>query len=199
MILRTKDLMALVETASDLTTNIDLQDLLSHILSKAGNLTISLDGSIILHNRQRNSLYFAAASGENAPMLLKDWGEFSEQQIPIKDSIAGSVFSTGTPVVEDAVRARRIHFKDVDAQTKRQTQSMICVPLTIFDPHKGETRLGVMQILNKQSGRIIPIVLDETNLERISYFLRAQQGIIVRKDQSLSDQFDSLFEFRSTA
>jgi adenylate cyclase len=81
-------------------------------------------------------------------MLLEKWGEFAEHQVPVDGSIAGEVFTTGVTSVVDKVEAHSGHFDGVDQHTRTSTDSMICVPLAFT----GE-RLGVMQILNKETGR----------------------------------------------
>jgi adenylate cyclase len=146
-ILTASDLRALVQTASELAARIDLTDLLQEILTKSGELTNSPDGSVLLYNPKRDSLYFAGAIGESAPMLLERFGEFADQQVPIKGSKAGSVFLSGRSIIVDSIETDPGHYKGVDAETRRKTESMVCVPLTAADE-----RLGAMQLLNKESG-----------------------------------------------
>ena len=141
------DLGTLVQVAGELTSQIDLHDLLQLILIKSGELSDSPDGAVLLYNAERNSLYFAGAIGENAAMLLERFGEFAENQIPIEGSKAGTVYSSGESIITDYVPEDPDHFKGVDKETAQPTQSMICVPLIA----SGQ-RLGVVQLLNKRSG-----------------------------------------------
>jgi hypothetical protein len=78
------DLAALVQCSRELAEQIDLGILLNSILAKASELTDSPDTSVILSNNNCTGLYFAAATGSSAQMLLEQWGEFSNQQIPLK-------------------------------------------------------------------------------------------------------------------
>ncbi len=110
---------------------------LTRILKLAGGLIQSSVGSVLLHDKRRNDLYFASAIGPVAPNLF-------DIRVPINGSIAGDVFRTGTPVVEDHLSK---HYEKVDATTKFTTRSMVCVPLDYADQ-----RQGVMQILNKADG-----------------------------------------------
>jgi adenylate cyclase len=146
--LQPNDLLELVKVSRELTSQVHLESLLQSILSKASELTNSPASSVILYNSRRRTLYFAAATGANAAMLLEKWGEFAEHQVPVDGSIAGEVFTTGVTRVVDNVDAQSGHFEGVDRHTRRSTDSMICVPLAFT----GE-RLGVMQILNKESGK----------------------------------------------
>ncbi len=146
-LLKKADYVALIESGKQLTSEIDIDDLLQKILKTAGQLTDSPDGSILLYDEERLGLYFAAAIGESGSMLLKNWGESSNQRVPIQGSKAGVVFSTGEALVVDSLEADPEHYKGVDQQTHRKTNSMICVPLTFAS----ET-MGVIQILNKRTG-----------------------------------------------
>jgi adenylate cyclase len=145
--LDTTDFLALLECGRQLTAEINIDQLLQQILLSANKLTNSPDGSVLLHDKERNGLYFAAATGESGPMLLKKWGESSNQRVPIQGSKAGVVFTTGQSLVIDSLEQDPQHYKGVDQQTQKATNSMICVPLTF-----GKEPLGVIQILNKRSG-----------------------------------------------
>lgn len=148
ILLTRKELVALVECGRELATQIDLGLLLRGILRRANQLMDSSDSSVILHNDRSNTLYFAAAMGKDAAHLVKEWGESSTRQIPLKGSKAGEVFKTGKSIVVNRLHGERNHFKLIDEDTRRTTESMICVPLVCA----GE-RLGVMQICNRRKGR----------------------------------------------
>ncbi|HKJ02511.1 MAG TPA: TIR domain-containing protein [Longimicrobiales bacterium] len=137
-------IQALIETAGDLAAEIDLGALLERILERAGALTDSPDASVILHHGDGNGLYFAAATGDRAEWVLTTFGKHSAKRVPIHGSKAGQVFSTGELIIENAVAD---HFLGVDEESRKDTESMVCVPLTV-----GSTRLGVMQLLNKRRG-----------------------------------------------
>ena len=144
-VLTPEDLLILVQIASELTAQINLKTMLQHILDKACSLTNSPDCSVILHNENRNTLYFAAVEGDNSEALLEKWGEFSEQQIPIHGSKAGKVFVSGKSEVYHELENDLTHYKEVDRDLKSSTQRMVCVPLIV----SGHT-IGVMQVLNKR-------------------------------------------------
>jgi adenylate cyclase len=141
--LSTADYVALMESSQRLTAEINIDELLQQILLTAGQLTNSPDGSVLLYDEERTGLYFAAAVGDSAPMLLKKWGESSNQRVPVHGSKAGTVFTTGESLVVDSLAADPEHYKGVDQQTQRTTSSMICVPLAFANE-----RIGVIQILN---------------------------------------------------
>jgi class 3 adenylate cyclase len=141
------DLHALVDMGRELGAELDLRALLSRILARACELTDSPDGSVILHDADRNDLYFAEATGRDAAMLLEQWGPNRARGIPIDGSKAGQVYTTGVSLLVQAMRDEGNHFKGVDKGTGHQTQSMVCVPLGT-----GAGCLGVMQLLNKHEG-----------------------------------------------
>ena len=117
--------------------------MLSRILDTAGQLTNSPETSILLRNFHDETLYFAAATGEEAEWVLSTFGYHSEKQVPIDNSKAGLVYQNGESLVENTVTD---HYSGVDKETKGKTKSMVCVPLYV-----AEDRLGVMQVLNKRS------------------------------------------------
>ncbi len=145
--LRMADYVALVECGKRLAAAINIDELLQQILKAAAQLTDSPDASVLLYDQERGGLYFAAALGESAPMLMKKWGESSNQRVPLEGSKAGVVFTTGKTLIVESLDADPEHYKAVDQQTKRKSNSMICVPLSF-----ASERLGVIQILNKRAG-----------------------------------------------
>lgn len=145
--LTAEDLLALVDMGRELAAVLDIRALLPRILSRACWLTDSPDGSVILFDPERGDLYFAEAVGRDAATLLEQWGRRRQRGIPVDASKAGQVFSTGRSLKVDLLVDDERHFKGVDADTRRATESMICVPLVV-----GSDRLGVMQILNKRTG-----------------------------------------------
>ncbi|HEX4610138.1 MAG TPA: adenylate/guanylate cyclase domain-containing protein [Urbifossiella sp.] len=182
-ILDSADLIALVETAKALSAEIDLSDLLVEILKRAGQLTDSPAGSVLLFDREREALYFAAATGPTAATVLGRFGEAGQERIPIRKkggaeyaSVAGKVFDQGVSEVKDSVEADAGHFKGVDERTHHRTESMVCVPLGV-----GAERIGAMQLLNKQTGNYTP--RDVVLLEHFA----AHAGVAVRNAQHIRD------------
>ncbi|MEW8523410.1 MAG: hypothetical protein AB2552_10210, partial [Candidatus Thiodiazotropha endolucinida] len=60
------DFQALAQSSRALTKELSLEILLNTILDTAGKLTNSPETSIILRNERQPTLYFAAATGEEA-------------------------------------------------------------------------------------------------------------------------------------
>jgi class 3 adenylate cyclase len=175
-VLSAADLLALVEMGRELAAELDLRELLPRILSRACDLTDSQDGSVILHDPERGDLYFAAATGRDAETLLEQWGPDREQGVPTEGSKAGQVFTTGQSLIVTSVAADSRHFKGVDEETRRATQSMVCVPLGL-----AQSRLGVMQLLNKRNGEYT--ARDVTLLEHFA----AQAAVAMRNAKLMDD------------
>jgi adenylate cyclase len=140
------DLLTLVKSVRELSTEIDFHKLLQEILVRAGEMTDSPDTSVILYNERRDSLYFAAATGVKSSILLERMGEASLEQVGM-ESIAGEVFRNGQSLIVREVAQDPKHQKSVDNFTNTKSRSMVCVPLNAA----GE-KLGVMQLLNKRTG-----------------------------------------------
>ncbi len=130
-------LVALLDSADHLTSQLELSEVLKRILVLAEQLTSCEAGSVILFDSAQNDLYFAAATGPAADQL-------STIRIPVGKGKAGEVFATGIPLMENQISD---HYKAVDEKTRFSTQAMICIPLSY-----GAQRYGVLQILNKKSG-----------------------------------------------
>ena len=139
------DLMVLLDCARQLAIETDHDRLIQSILDKACAMTDSPDGSILLFDPERGGLFFAAATGEQAEDLLAKWGEASSQRVPLQNSKAGQVFTSGKVLIEQRLQQDDRHFKGVDEQTNAQSKSMVCVPLRV----EGKS-IGVIQILNKR-------------------------------------------------
>ena len=114
-------------------------------------MTDSPEGSLLLFDRERSGLFFAAAIGKAAAELKEKWGEFSNQRVPLQGSKAGQAFTTGELIVQQHLQNDDEHFKGVDEQTQKLSQSMICAPLKV-----GGESIGVIQVLNKRPGPYTP-------------------------------------------
>ena len=145
------DLLALVENVRGLSSEIDYDDVAVAILTRAGVLTGSESGSVILYDAERDGLYFVAATGPRAQSVLAKFGEFGPDRVPVDSSKAGRVYTTGEPLIDRSVVADADHFKGVDQHAEYRTESMICVPLAI-----AAKRIGVVQLLNKAQGDYTP-------------------------------------------
>jgi class 3 adenylate cyclase len=165
--LERETLLALLECTRALNEKDTLDELLTEILAFAGRLTDADAGSVILHDPDAGDLYIAAATGPKRDEVLG-------LRVPIAGSKAGSVYATGSAIVEHNVVG---HFNAVDQRTHFTTHSMICIPLEHRD-----RRFGVIQLLNKREER----PFDERDVELLARF--GQQASIALQKARLLDQ-----------
>ena len=164
-----EDLLALLEANRTLAQEVNLRELVVSVLETATRLTDSTGSSVILYSPEKRKLYFAHATGPDAETLLTRWGLESEHVVPMEKSKAGHAYRTGETLVDNAVETDPDHFKGVDRDTRRATQSMVTAPLEVAGG-----RIGAVQIVNKRSGRY-----DERDV-RVLQHVAAQAAIAIR-------------------
>jgi signal transduction histidine kinase len=98
-------------------------------------------GSILTAAPEARELVFRSSIGETQIE--------TGTAIPWDVGIAGSVFSSGEPVIVDNVKQDKRHFGGIDDLKQHVTVDMIAVPLKRWD---GKA-IGVLEVLNKRSGR----------------------------------------------
>jgi len=117
---RVVELNALHEVGAALSTTGELDKLLKAILNQATGVIGANYGSIMLLNPERETLSVAAASG-----VVPD--RFEHLELPVGDSIAGLVSSTGEPlIIEDVESDMRFRRRN---RPQFETKSLICAPL----------------------------------------------------------------------
>ena len=155
----------LLELTSDLAATFDLDTLLQRIVVAARELTDSEASSLLLYDKQTHSLYFEAATGA----LVDGVGQ---RAIPADNSIAGWVFTHGEPILSQDVLNDPRFYREMDALTQFETQSILGVPLRTKDKV-----LGVIESVNKTEG----IFTDED--VQILQTLAAQAAIAIENSQ----------------
>lgn len=155
----------LLELTSDLAATFDLDTLLQRIVVAARELTDSEASSLLLYDKQTHTLYFEAATGA----LVDGVGQ---RAIPADNSIAGWVFTHGEPILSQDVLNDPRFYREMDALTQFETQSILGVPLRTKDKV-----LGVIESVNKTEG----IFTDED--VQILQTLAAQAAIAIENSQ----------------
>lgn len=185
------ELIALLDLAGELSTQVDHHKVVLAILERACAFTSSPEGSVLLYDSLRKGLYFSATRGPKGDQLLQKFGERSNQRIPLEGSKAGQAFRSGEITVSSNVQDDAEHFKNVDDQISNVTISVISAPLKIA----GST-VGVLQLLNKldSDGKLCPydahdcavlehlgrIAAAAINSVRLVQKLTAQTGLYTR-------------------
>jgi signal transduction histidine kinase len=129
-------LQVLQEMTLKLTTDLNLETLLSNILNSAIKVVGASAGALFLLDSLTDELVFQVVIGGGGEAL-------EGQRMPRDRGIAGWVLSKCEPlIVEDASQDKRL-YKGFQSDSFR-TASIICVPLV----SRGDA-IGVLQVLNK--------------------------------------------------
>ena len=134
-------LQRLVELSATLNSTLNLDDLLRLIIQTASEVLDCEAASILLYDEAKQSLFFAAATGENASKL-------AEIPVPLKGSLAGTIFRTKQPLILHNIKNDSRHNLEASAHVGFQPRSLLGVPLRIRDK-----TIGVLESLNKINGR----------------------------------------------
>jgi len=167
---KSERLQRLIEISRILSSTLDLPRLLQAIVELATELTNSETASILLFDSDFGQLRFAATPSFQGDSLL-------ELNVPLKDSVAGWVFSNRKPlVIHNATDDPRL-FRKVDQTIDFETHSVLAVPLMI----KSEP-IGVVEAINKlQQGHYT-----EDDLEYLET-LAAQAAITIENARLLRE------------
>lgn len=134
---RVRELELMIQVSRILTSTLDLERLLKLISKTAAELVNSQDASIILEDQRTGTLAFLAAAGPKSDELKKI-------QVPIKGSIAGTVFKSQEPLIVQDTGTDPRHYSGVDRDLEFETYSILAVPM-IFK----ERPIGVLEAVNK--------------------------------------------------
>lgn len=134
--------IAAVHTISRLlSSSLDLEDRLRDILTVSLQAVGAVAGTIFLHRPEDDTLVFRYVVGEKAK-------ELTGLVIHSTDGLAGAVFQSGESQISNRPRESAAHYTKVEEETGFLAENMVTVPLK----HQTGRPIGVMQILNKQSG-----------------------------------------------
>ncbi|KAI8994279.1 hypothetical protein BC832DRAFT_425467 [Gaertneriomyces semiglobifer] len=126
------DVRAFLNTASAMTNEVDVGDLIAATMQTAKELINAERCSLFILDRESKELWTTVAQGTG------------EIRIPMSTGIAGHVAMTGQLLnIPNAYKDPRFN-RDVDLKTGFRTRNILCVPMK---PH-GDT-IGVMQVINK--------------------------------------------------
>jgi PAS domain S-box-containing protein len=123
-----------------ITSILDLHEILAIIVDHAHWLLDAAAASVILYDRERDELWFGAASGEGAEFV-------QNRRLETGKGIVNWVIQHGEPLlVADASKDPRF-FGDWDQQLGFTIESILCVPLRARDQ-----TIGAIEAINKAGG-----------------------------------------------
>ncbi|GMU36401.1 MAG: sigma 54-interacting transcriptional regulator [Phycisphaerae bacterium] len=129
-------LQGLADATAALVSSLDLDAVLDQIARAARDVTRAEASSVLLHDRRRRKLIFAAAVGDHAPFLIGE--EFSADL-----GIAGLVLRTGQAEWVQDVSARKEFYAEFDRRASFRTRELLAAPMI----YKSEV-VGVIEVLN---------------------------------------------------
>ena len=136
---RNRELTALNEIGQAINSTLDLQKTLTLIADHSIQLLDVEATSVLLYDEDRGDLWFAAASGVGADLVLG-------QRLAPGQGIAGRVVQHGEPVLIPDVSKDPNVFRGFDKEGIYATHSVMCVPLQSKD-----RTIGVLEAVNKKS------------------------------------------------
>jgi Nif-specific regulatory protein len=139
---RIRRLEAILEIASQWNQTHEVEPLLVQMAEAATRLLQADRASIFLWDRPNHTLVGRPALG------IKD----GELRIPDDRGVVGQVIQTGQPRRVDAAREPDQINRQVDAEMRYQTRTLLCVPLR---GRAGEL-FGAFELINKLSGTFTP-------------------------------------------
>jgi len=167
-------LAALLEASAAINSSLSLEETLRTIAESAAKVLRAEASSVMLLERARGRLVFAAAVGEVGRDLI---GE----AFPIEGSIAGRVATAGLPVLVREARDEPDFNRRFDRQSRFVTRGMAAAPLRFR-----EETLGVVEVLNRRGGgqfepadlRVLQVF---ANLAAIAAFHAQRHESVVRE------------------
>ncbi|MCA9918972.1 MAG: response regulator [Anaerolineales bacterium] len=175
---RVAELTTLNRISQAITSTLDLTETLTIITQNTTELLQVDAASVVLHDKDADDLWFAAASGAASEFV-------QGKRLALGQGILGWVAQSGESLlVPDTAKDAR-HFGDFDAKSGFQARSILCVPLLV----KGQP-IGAIEAINKEYGafdeedlRLLTrlSVPAATAIENAQLFAQSRQEISERK------------------
>jgi Nif-specific regulatory protein len=131
---------ALAQASATINSTLKLDVVLDQIARSAATVMRAEASSVLMFDRRRNKLVFAAAVGERGRELL---GKEFEAGL----GIAGRVLQSGHAENVDDVSQNPNFFSGIDEQSSFHTRGLMAAPMV----YKSET-IGVVEVLNRVGG-----------------------------------------------
>jgi signal transduction histidine kinase len=136
-----RQLAALNDVGSVITSVLDLDEVLQLIMEKAVEITQAEAGSLLLVDESTGELVFQVNLGPGK-------SELEGVRLPPGTGIVGQVAEEAAPLIIDDVEEDERWFSGVDEKIGFVTRSILCVPLVA----RGKV-IGVIELINRSDGR----------------------------------------------
>jgi adenylate cyclase len=130
--------LAFLDIVADITSQIDLDQLLQRVMTEATRILGAERSTLFLHDEKAQELFSRVAMG----------AKIGEIRFPDHAGIAGAVFATGKTINIPHAYADLRFNPSLDKQTGFFTRSILCTPLI----NQQGAIFGVTQVLNKGGG-----------------------------------------------
>jgi signal transduction histidine kinase len=147
---RAHQLSTLNEITQQLTSTLELEPLLQHMVENAVGILNCEAGSLLLLDEQTDELLFKVTVGPVAANLVG-------QRLPPGTGIVGRAVQTRAPVIENEGQRSSVRFAETDQQTGFVSRALLAVPLQVKD-----RVIGVIEVINRRDG--LPFVEDDQTL-----------------------------------
>ncbi len=129
-------LARLLQISHQLSSTLQLDELLSLVMEVATELTNTETASILLVDRSTGQLHFVASTRGKVPQNIV---------VPLDGSIAGWVVKNGRSLILNDVQTDDRFYATVDEDLAFVTRSMLAVPLST-----SQGMIGALEVINKQ-------------------------------------------------
>ena len=159
----------LIEISLTLNSTLDLNPMLEFIIGSTTEILACEAASILLYDDKNERLYFAASTGSDPEKL-------AEIPVPIDSSIAGTIFTQGSPEIVNNLNQDPRHFQKVGEEVEFVTRSLIGVPMYIRD-----NVIGVIEGLNRREG---PFTQHDVDILMV---IASQAAVAINNARMMSD------------
>lgn len=128
----------LMDIAVQLSSTLNVQELLQLIMTSAADLLDAETSSLLLVDEETDELIIEVATGAIG-------GQVVQRRVPAGVGIAGWTLEHGEPAVIDDPASDDRFYADVGASVGFETENMLAVPLLVKD-----RAIGVVEVINKR-------------------------------------------------
>jgi GAF domain-containing protein len=137
------DLEALYRSSVALASTMDLDHLLSVVITEVRRSLETEAAGILLYDERKNDLYWREVQDENALIDPRA----ADLRLPLENSISGRVFQTGEPALLNAPAGDPKFFRPFERRSGFHIRNEIIVPL-----NTRERTIGTLVAINKKEG-----------------------------------------------
>jgi transcriptional regulator with GAF, ATPase, and Fis domain len=164
----------LCEATLSIDQNVDIPEILNHLLRLVMHTCNTENGSLILIDENAQELEFVAVIGESQNHLLN-------HRIDIKTGAVGYVIEQGKSMLIDDVHNSRHWSSVIDERLDFHTHSLMCAPLLIHD-----VIIGAIEVVNHTADT----AFDENDLNILNVATRLV-GLAFEKVEKLTMQMEA--------